>query len=167
MTPDTSPRPLAPAPISLQAKPNRSNIIKYTCRDIQACNYKKVWAQLKLKIEHNGASEALQPIRNKDGVLCITTKDILEAIADHYDRLANTDPGPSQDPVHWANIDLGKEWPKLPNLNDNLTWTEVLLSIRRCHAPNVFGSENMVFYLYLHFPYHSLLTFSFVSLPFL
>ncbi|KAG1733758.1 hypothetical protein EDB19DRAFT_1830871 [Suillus lakei] len=88
--------------------------------------------------------KALQPIWNLDGVLCVTTKDILEVITDHYDRLANADPGPSQDPIHWANIDLGEEWPKLPNPNDNLTWTEVLLSIRcmNCNtAPDVTGKN--------------------------
>ncbi|KAH7904220.1 Endonuclease/exonuclease/phosphatase, partial [Hygrophoropsis aurantiaca] len=80
---------------------NESKIIEYTCRDIQACDYKKVWTRLKRKVQHDGASEALQPVRNKEGVLCVSSEDILEAIADHYDRLANENPGPSQDSEHW------------------------------------------------------------------
>lgn len=123
---------------------SEQNIIEYTCRDIQACDYKKVWARLKSKIDHDGASEALQPVRNNEGILCVTTEDILEAIADHYDRLANADPGPSQDREHWANIDLGEEQPELINLNDDLSWTEVLLSIRRMNrntAPGVTGEH--------------------------
>ena len=119
---------------------NEQKVIHYTCRDIQACDYKKVWARIKQKIEHDGASEALQPVRNKDGELCVTTDDILEAIADHYDRLANADPGPSQDAEHWAEIDLGEDAPELPGLNDHLKWTEVLLSIRRMNRNTSPGS---------------------------
>jgi hypothetical protein len=123
---------------------NEQNIIKYTCRDIHACDYKKVWARIKTKIEHDGASEALTPIRNRKGDLCVTTDDILEAIADHYDRLANADPGPSQDPEHWANIDLGEEQPELNKLNDDILWTEILMSIRRMNrntAPGATGEH--------------------------
>jgi exonuclease III len=119
---------------------NDRKVIEYTCRDIQACDYKKVWARIKQKIEHDGASEALQPVRNKTGTLCVTNDDILEAIADHYDRLANADPGPSQDAAHWANIDIGEPSPEMETLNGELTWTEILLSIRRMNRNTSPGS---------------------------
>lgn len=123
---------------------NEHKVIDYTCRDIQACDYKKVWARIKRKIEHDGASEALQPVRNRQGELCVTTEDILEAIADHYDSLANADPGPSQDAAHWATVDLGEDAQEMQGLNDALKWKEILLSIRRMNrntAPGATGEH--------------------------
>lgn len=123
---------------------NESMVIDYTCRDIQACDYKKVWARIKQKIEHDGASEALQPVRNRQGDLCVTTEDILEAIADHYDQLANSDVGPSQDATHWAKVDLGEDAREMQGLSDDLTWREILLSIRRMNrntAPGLTGEH--------------------------
>jgi exonuclease III len=102
-----------------------------TCRDIRGCDYKKVWARIRRKITHNGTSDALTPIRNKKGVLCVTNSDILAAIAEHYNALANADAGPSQDAEHWASIDLGVPNPEIKLLNGKLTWPDILLSIRR------------------------------------
>lgn len=120
-----------------------NKFIGYTCRDIRGCDYKKVWARLKEKIDHDGASTALQPVRNKDGVLCVTTEDILQAIADHYDNLANTDVGPSQDAAHWANIDMGESAEEMPTLNDDLMWPQVLLSIRRMKRNTAPGGDGI------------------------
>lgn len=105
--------------------------IGYTCRDIRGCDYKRVWARIKSVVGHDNGSDALQPVRDKDGKLCVTTESILEAIADHYDRLANENPGPSQDKEHWAHIDMGAPEAEMEELNDEITWPDVLLSIRR------------------------------------
>jgi len=132
---------------------NENMVIDYTCRDIQACNYKKVWAQIKQKIEHDGASEALQPVRNRKGDLCAMTEDILEAIADHYDQLANADAGPSQDAAHWASVDLGEEAQEMQGLSDDLTWKEVLLSIRHMNrntSPGLTGEHENIMKELLH-----------------
>ncbi|TFY81456.1 hypothetical protein EWM64_g2557 [Hericium alpestre] len=118
--------------------------ISDTCRDLRGNDYKKVWARIQTKVGHDIGGSALPPIRDKDGALQVTTDGILEAIADHYDRLANSDPGPSQDAEHWANMDLGEDKEELEALNEDISWPEILLSIRRMNRNTAVNARDQI-----------------------
>jgi hypothetical protein len=124
-------------------KKQQQSAVKYTCRDIRGCDLKKVWARLKSMIEHDSNANTLTPVRNKDGKLCVTDEEILTAIADHYDQLANENPGPSQDSNHWAQIDLGVPRGDMNGINDDIRWQEVLLSIRRMNRNTAVGCDGV------------------------
>ncbi|TFK16697.1 DNase I-like protein, partial [Coprinopsis marcescibilis] len=76
-------------------------VVGRTCQDIRGCDYKALWNRITRKIAHGGQISGVQPVRNKQGKLCVTNEDIMDAIAEHYDDLANADPGNSQDSEYW------------------------------------------------------------------
>ncbi|GBE87773.1 LINE-1 retrotransposable element ORF2 protein [Sparassis crispa] len=116
--------------------------VKHTLTDLRAGDLKKVWTRLMSSIEHDRNASALPLVRNAKGELCVTPEAILEAIADHYDALANADPGPSQDEDHWADVEVGGDrQPELQGLNEPLTWKQVLLSIRNMERNTSTGDD--------------------------
>jgi exonuclease III len=118
-------------------------IIGYTSSDIVRCDYKSVWNRVTRKIKHDGMSGSAQPVKDKNGKLCVTNDEILDAIAEHYDSLANADPGESQNEEHWASIDMGEPEPELEGVNAQLTWPEVLMSIRRMNRNTTPGVDEV------------------------
>ena len=118
-------------------------VIGYTCADIARCDYKAVWNRITRKIRHDGMSEMAQPVKNKAGELCVTNDEILDAIAEHYDDLANAEPGESQNAEFWAEVNLGEPEEELEGINEEISWPEVLLAIRRMNRNTTPGVDGV------------------------
>ncbi|KAG9098827.1 hypothetical protein FRC06_005918 [Ceratobasidium sp. 370] len=98
--------------------------IKDICDNIKGNEMKKVWNRRKRRVTQTSNNNLANLVRNKAGRLCITQEEILEAIVEHYNHLANGDPGESRNEEHWRNIDMGKFGePKeeISSLNEDIT----------------------------------------------
>ncbi|THH18985.1 hypothetical protein EUX98_g8861 [Antrodiella citrinella] len=111
---------------------NEMREIRDTMSDANACDLKKVWARLKAKVRHDNDADPLPTIKDKRGKLCVHKNDILNAIAEHYDDLANADSAESQDAAHWQNVDIITPVAEdMPGMNNDFSWPETLVAIRR------------------------------------
>jgi exonuclease III len=115
------------------------------CMDIRGCNYRQLWKRVDLIVKGNAGSSAMQPVRNKDGVLCTDAESILAAIAEHYDHLANGEAGRSQHEAYWDDVDILTEpGPTLEDLNDGISWPDVLKAIRRTKRNTAVNPRDLI-----------------------
>ncbi|QRW17530.1 Retrotransposon-derived protein PEG10 [Rhizoctonia solani] len=121
------------------------------CNAIRGNKMKKVWSNLKSKMGIKKSGQQANPVRNKDGELCISQEDILRAVTEHYDNLVNGDPGTSRDREYWSNIELdqsmGNRAEDLGDLNAAISWRDILLAIRQMQrgtAPSIDGLQTDV-----------------------
>ena len=88
--------------------------------------------------------EMANPVKNKEGALQHGTERILEVMKVHYEDLLTYDPkGLSSNHEYWADIDLGESGPELEELNENLTWLEILFTIRGMNRNTTPGKDEV------------------------
>lgn len=104
--------------------------VKSVCESIRSNDYKTVWARIRNLTTTNVASKGISPVINKSGKLCTTDTDILAAIGEHYNSLANDDLGNSQNAKYWENKSVEHPTEFKESLNEPLEWREILMAIR-------------------------------------
>ena len=114
--------------------------------DFLVHDHKNVWSRLKSQIDTRHRGTSSQPVRNKAGVLCVEEDAILTATAEHYCALAQDDPGGiSRDAARWTSItpEYPRQEDELEDLNESLSWPEVLLAIRGMNRDTAPGKDEM------------------------
>jgi hypothetical protein len=88
--------------------------------------------------------ESVNPLKNKDGVLQHHADQILQVMKEHYKDLLTYDPqGLSSNHEHWAQLELGEAKPELVDLNEGLSWPEILLTIRGINRKTAPGKDEV------------------------
>ena len=107
-------------------------------------NNKNVWSQLRAQVNPSTIVETANPVRNKEGALQHGVERILEVMKVHYEDLLTYDPeGLLSNHEYWADIDLGEPVPELEELNENLTWPEILFTIRGMNRNTAPGKDEV------------------------
>lgn len=117
--------------------------VAYVCKDIRDGSHKNLWNRIRKLTGTTDQDSVLSPVRNKAGQLCTTSESIRNAIKEHYERLANGDLSSSKDHEYWSNPELDTGISKMPDLdiNEDLTWPEVLIAIR-CMSVGTAAAED-------------------------
>jgi hypothetical protein len=117
-----------------------SNVVN----DFIAHDHKEVWRRPSSRTRPNATSNAIHPVKDKKGNMCYRAEEILAVMKDHYEELLTYDPkGWSQNEVHWEQKDLGDPRPLLVGLNDELSWPEILITIRESNRNTAPGKDGV------------------------
>ena len=105
--------------------------LSYMCREMRTGEHKKLWQRITKLTGTGTRAQGLGPVNDKRGVLQTDPKKIMETIKVHYEELANSEPGTSQDEKFWREKVTDQEVkPMLEGINSGITWPDVLLAIR-------------------------------------
>jgi hypothetical protein len=87
---------------------------------------------------------AAPPVCNKARVLQNSVPGIMEAVSDHYTILAQDDPdGISKNHEYWLGVNLGPPKDDLEDINNDLSWPEILMAIRRMNNNMAPGKDGL------------------------
>ena len=102
-----------------------------TCAELRSGEQAGIWRRVRKLTGLGHSTSTLQPVKNKAQKLCTSDEDIIEAVKEHYEGLANDVPGNSQNEEHWRSTPTGQERKDpLEGINDPITWRDVLVAIR-------------------------------------
>lgn len=129
---------------------------------------KKAWllrvnSQVKLLCENNTSkywkwaksffspysSSALKPIKNEEGVLAISQKEIVSTWLDYYKKLGNDSSGLSHNWIYdWTSnvpsfVVLPRKRKKLPNMDSDIQWGEVLRALKHVRPNKAPGMDDI------------------------
>jgi exonuclease III len=112
--------------------------------DFVANDHQQVWNRLRAQVQPSAKLGAVNPVKDKDGVLQYRAEDIMAAMKTHYEDLLTYDPhNVSQNESHWERKDLGASKPTIEGLNERLIWPEVLSTIRGMNRNTAPGKDQV------------------------
>ncbi|KAI9430327.1 hypothetical protein H4582DRAFT_2087106 [Lactarius indigo] len=112
--------------------------------DFVANDHKNVWSRLRVQVNLSSVVEVVNPVKNWDGALQHHADKILEVMKEHYEDLLTYDPEKlSTNREHWATLDLGEPVDESDDLNESLTWPEILLTIQGMNRNTAPGKDEI------------------------
>lgn len=132
--------------ISAWKKKMEQREMQQTCEDAVMLESKRLWNRVRNIMVSKGmaASQKAHPVMDKDHKLCITTEEILAAVREHYNVLANSDVGHSQDEEYWKSVPI--ETPRkarLKGINEPISFVNMLMAIRKMKTGTVAGPDEI------------------------
>jgi len=111
----------------------------------EANDHKSVWNQIKSLTGQATEKDAPHPVRDGEGNLRSDLQGILEAQKEHYQSVMQFDPdGLAMNEEYWASKEIHFERGEdLEGLNEDLSWTEIILAIRRMRRNTAPGKDGV------------------------
>ena len=111
----------------------------------EAHDHKGVWTQIKALTGQALERDAPQPVKDKEGELKTSLKDILDVQKEHYKGIMQYDPeNLAMNEEYWAEKQMACDrCEDLEGLNDDLRWREVIMAIRRMRRNTAAGKDGV------------------------
>jgi len=112
--------------------------------DFIAHDHKNVWNRLDSQLQRGTSNFALNPVKDKEGVIRYRAEEIVEIMKTHYKDLLTYDPdGKVGNDAYWESMDLGDRKEEMSELNRLPTWPEILINIREANRNTATGKDGV------------------------
>jgi len=111
----------------------------------EANDHKGVWTQIKSLTGQATEGDVPQPVKDKEGKLQTSLRNILKVQKEHYQTVMQHDPeNVAMDEEFWGNKEIAFDRSEdLEGLNDELKWKEVMMAIRRMRRNTAPGKDGV------------------------
>lgn len=112
--------------------------------DFIAHDHKSVWNRLDSQMQRGSSNFALNPVKDKEGVMKYRAEEIVEVMKTHYEDLLTYDPdGRIGNQEYWDGVELGDRRTEMFELNLQPTWPDILVTIRNANRNTATGKDEI------------------------
>ena len=112
--------------------------------DFVAHDHKSVWNHLDSQLQWGSSNFALNPVKDKDGVMKYRAEEIVEVMKTHYEDLLTYDPdGKIGNNEYWDSVELGEGRTEMFELNLRPTWLDILVTIQKANRNTATGKDGV------------------------
>ena len=109
-----------------------------------AHDHKSVWNHLDSQLQWGSSNFALNPVKDKDGVMKYRAEEIVEVMKTHYEDLLTYDPdGKIGNNEYWDIVELGEGRTEMFELNLRPTWPDILVTIQKANRNTATGKDGV------------------------